>query len=55
MTEQALPVTKWTEKSKERASEFAALLKAPAYKGIFDEKYFDGLEKRKAYLAGPLS
>ena len=43
---------KWSDKSKVRRDEFASLLDAPAYKGVFDEKYFDGLERRKAFLEG---
>jgi hypothetical protein len=43
---------KWSDKSKFRRNEFASLLDAPEYKNIFDEKYFDGLERRKAFLEG---
>ena len=41
---------KWAEKATQRKEEFSQLLDDPAFKDIFDEKFIDGLEKRREVL-----
>jgi hypothetical protein len=41
---------KWAEKATQRKEEFSQLLDDPAFKDIFNEKFIDGLEKRRENL-----
>jgi hypothetical protein len=41
---------KWAEKSTQRKEEFSRLLTDPAFKDIFNDKFIDGLEKRRENL-----
>lgn len=43
---------RWSDKPKARKQEFAELLDVPAFKDLFNEKYFEGLERRKDFLVG---
>ena len=41
---------RWSDASKTRRADFASLLEAPAFKDVFNDKFIDGLERRKDYL-----
>jgi hypothetical protein len=41
---------KWSDKGRIRKQEFAELWDTPAFKDVFNEKYVEGLERRKDSL-----